>query len=230
MASQSPTTTAGRTVSRPGTARFRPAPLLLITSPAGFVLVVAVTLAIVSATPVIALSQVTSAVFAANLGLIVVRGLCYLLAIAWGAAGISLVAHRLLPEGGTARALGGGSLAFGALSVLAAAGQIVVPLLANGFTEATYGDTAANGWQQGTSMAAIWFAVVAAGLAALGLRAANVRPVAMLTIALICLAYLIADVTTRGGFPPFVIAFVWLAMGLLLRVSKADAEPRTLRP
>lgn len=35
MATPSPTTTASRTHSRPGTARFRPAPLLLITLPAG---------------------------------------------------------------------------------------------------------------------------------------------------------------------------------------------------
>ena len=45
----------------------------------------------------------------------------------------------------------------------------------------------------------------------------------MLILALVCLTYVIVDVTTRGGIPPFGVAFVWLALGIGLRSSRVPA-------
>lgn len=209
--------------------RFGRIPLILITSPAGFAIVVVATVLIVASSRVVSLPDVTSAEFAESLGLIIGRGVTYLIAISWGAVGMGLLARRVVAEGGS-RPLAVGSLVCTGLSVLAAAGQVVIPLTAVGFTASRYAETPAFDWQLWSSLLAIWCAILALALAALAVRGLGIRTTAMLILALVSAAYLIVDVTTRGGFPPFVIALLWLAFGLCLRTSRVEAVPRTLMP
>lgn len=213
--------TAVRAGRRPN--RFGPAPKLLAKSLIGFVLLVAATLGLLAASGVELLSAATPTQFAAVVALVSGRGVVYLLAMCWGAAGVALVARRLLLDGGSGRVPAIGALVFSGLSVLAAACQVVLPWLAVGFSAATFGDTGTYDVFYGTSLATIWAAVVAAGCLSVAARAAGVRPGFMLVVALVCAAYLVVDVTTRGGVPPFGIAFVWLALGIGLRASRVPS-------
>jgi hypothetical protein len=209
--------------SAPGANRFGPAPKLLATALIGFVLLVATTLALLAASGVSVLSEATPAEFAAAVGLVSGRGAIYLLAMCWGAAGVVLVARRLLLDGGAGRIPALGALVFSGFSVLAAACQVVLPWFAVGFSAGTFGDTSTYDLFYATSLATIWAAVVAAGCLAVAARAAGVRPGFMLVVAIVCAAYLVVDVTTRGGVPPFGIAFVWLALGIGLRASRVPS-------
>ena len=219
-----PTTesTAVRSGHRPN--RFGPAPKLLATALIGFVLLVAATLGMLAVSGVEQLSAATPTQFASVVALVSGRGVVYLLAMCWGAAGVVMVARRLLLDGGSdGRVPAIGALVFSGLSVLAAACQVVLPWLAVGFSAATFGDTSTYDVFYSTSLATIWAAVVAAGCLAVAARVAGVRPGFMLVVALVCAAYLVVDVTTRGSVPPFGIAFVWLALGIGLRASRVPS-------
>lgn len=202
---------------------FAPAPTVLVTSVAGSALVVVSTLVTLSTSGVETLSEATSEQFSAVLGLLTVRNLIYLLAFCWGAVGIALVARRLRAVGDRARMLAIGALVLSALSVVAGVAQTVLPLTAAGFPQATFGDTVAYGNWFTASLVTVWCAVAAAGLASLAVRKAGTRRGLMLVLGLVCLAYLIVDITLRGGVPPFAVAFVWLALGVGLRASRVPA-------
>lgn len=214
------TTSNDHTVAERPNPTAGPAAAILISSPVAFVLVVAVTMAIVTTAGLASLADITPAEFSGGLWAIVARGATYVVAVAWGATGTVLLTRRLTAGETAARTLALATALAAALSVLAAVGQVVIPLMALGFQEARFGDTRFSDWLLISSILAIWFAIVATGLAAWTVRRRGVRPGAMLVITVICGVYLVADIATRGGFPPFVIAFVWLAMGLLLRDSR----------
>ena len=208
---------------RRGPNQFGSAPKLLTTSLIGFVLLVATTLATLAASGLSLLSDSTSEQFAAAIGLIVTRGAVYLLAMCWGAAGVVLVARRLLHDGRAGRIPAIGAIAFSGVSVLAVACQVILPWFAVGFTAATFGETRVHDLLYATSLVTIWSAIAAAACVALAVRAAAVRPGFMLVLAIVCAAYLVIDVTTRGSVPPFGIAFVWLALGIGLRASRVPS-------
>lgn len=223
------------------TGRFHPAPALLVTSPLTFAAAVALTLIAVSASGVPMLSDASSSQFDNSLTLLVIRGAVFLLAFVWGGLGVTVVARRLLSGrsgpgrrggqepiptmtvGGRTRALGLATLIAVALSVVAGLAQALLPLFASGFSEPTFGDTWIFGAYYAASLLACDLAVVAVGLISLAVRTAGVRPRFATALALVSLAYVVVDLTTRGGVPPFGVAFLWLALGVGLRASRVSA-------
>ena len=230
----------GRAAAR-ALGRFRPGPALLVTSPLAFAAAVALTLIAVSASGVPMMSDASSAQFDETLALFVIRGAVFLLAFVWGGLGVAVVARRLLtdpwnpggregPEpiptmtvGGLTWALGLAALIAVALSVVAGLAQAILPLFASGFSEPTFGDTWVFGAYYAASLLACELAVVAVGLVSLAVRAAGLRPRFTTVLALVSLAYVVVDLTTRGGVPPFGVAFLWLALGVGLRASRVSA-------
>ncbi len=207
----------------PRRGRFGIAPRLLATSPIGFVVVVVTTLGALAVSGVEMLSEADPAQFASAAAVIAGRNIVYLLAMVWGTAGVVLVARRLLADGGPGRSVATTAIAACGVSLLAGAAQIAIPLLAIGFSQPRFGDTASYDAYFGASLISIWTGVVAVLLVALAARAAGVRRTFTLVLAVVCAAYLVVDLTTRGGIPPFAIAVVWLALGVGLRASRVPA-------
>lgn len=134
-----------------------------------------------------------------------------------------IVARRLLAADGRTKAYAVGSLAAGVLGIGAAIAQLVIPPATTGFDAATFGDTRAYANYFAASCLSIWLAIAAVVLVALGLRHTGIRRRAMIILTAVCVGYLIVDIATRGGVPPFALAFVWLALGWQLRSSRVPA-------
>lgn len=215
------TTTPGTRARPPG--RFTPAPVVLVTTPIGFVVLIATSIVAVQQSGVPALSEASSAQLGAIPLLLGVRGLIFVLAFGWGAAGVALLATRLRLTGGSTATLATAALIASALSVGTAIAQAVIPIATADFTADRYGDTTAYDVYWVTTALAIWLGAVATGLVALAVRQAGIRPTAMIIIAAVCVAYVVADATTRGGLPPFVIMGIWVSLGVLLRTSRVPA-------
>ena len=220
--SATPATSAPSTRTREK-GKFAPAPIVLATTPIGFVVLIAISILAVELSGIPELSAASSEQLGAIPLLLGVRGLVFLLAFGWGAAGIVLLASRLRPVGGSTATLATLALAAAGLSVANAVAQAVIPVATASFTADRYGDTVAYDVYWVTTALATWLGVVATAFAALAVRQAGIRPTAMVVIAAICVAYVVADATTRGGIPPFGIMAVWVALGVLLRSSRVPA-------
>lgn len=74
------------------------------------------------------------------------------------------------------------------------------------------------------SHAAIWSGAIATALCALGLRITGALRRIGLVVSVLAGLFVLADVATRS-FPPFVVALLWLALGIgLLRGGVASSD------
>jgi hypothetical protein len=102
-----------------------------------------------------------------------------------------------------------------AVSIVAALANLVLSELAAGFTEPRLGD---NGYFTASlvaSYAAIWAALVALIVTGVVLRRTGMLRRTGLVIAVLAGLFLVLDVVTRG-LPPFIVAPLWLAVGIAL--------------
>ena len=143
----------------------------------------------------------------------------YTLAVLAGAAGMTLVATRP----GLTVAVRIAS----AVSAAAIVGYLALALAMSGFTAPTLaGDPL---WRPSLwlSMIAIWAALAAVVLTGAGLRRAGTLRRTGLTVAIIAGVILTLDLAAGGAFPPLIVGFLWLpiGIGLLRRPATAPADP-----
>lgn len=100
------------------------------------------------------------------------------------------------------------------LSVLAgvALAAIRIPML--GHDGAVLADHALFGMTDLLSLSTVWFAILAVGLLGAALFVTGTLRRTGAVVAVVCLPYLLLDIVTWGGGPPFVLAFLWLAIGV----------------
>ncbi len=146
----------------------------------------------------------------------------YTAAVMIGAVGIALLNRTL--RGTTAQRWATASQVCTAVSVVAILANLVVSELSAGFTEARLGLNGLHDAALATSYVAIWAALVAVALTGVALHRTAVLRRTGLVVAVISAAILVLDVLTRG-FPPFVVALLWLAVGVALLRRRA-ASPR----
>jgi hypothetical protein len=137
----------------------------------------------------------------------------YTAAILAGAVGMTQLntALRDTPAGRIARV----STVVSALSAVVAVAHLVLIELSAGFTEARLGDNPAYATSQVLSYTTIWAAGLVIVLTGLALRTGGMLRRTGSVIAVLAALFLVADVLTRG-FPPFVVGFFWLAIGVCL--------------
>jgi hypothetical protein len=103
------------------------------------------------------------------------------------------------------------------VSVVAVAAVLVLRLAAIGFSEAHLGDNNAYTWSLATSYVSTWAAAVATVLTGLALHTSGLLRRTGLVVAVLGALFLALDVATRA-VPPWLFAFLWLAVGVgLLR-------------
>jgi hypothetical protein len=96
-------------------------------------------------------------------------------------------------------------------------GGLVLRLAAIGFSEAHLGDNNAYTWSLAASYVSTWAAAVATVLTGLAPRTSGLLRRTGLVIAVLGALFLALDVATRA-VPPWLFAFLWLAVGVgLLR-------------
>jgi len=110
------------------------------------------------------------------------------------------------------------------ISVLAVVAVLVLRLVAIGFTEARLGDNDAYTWSLAASYVCTWAAAVATVLTGLALRTSGLLRRTGLVVAVLGAVFLALDVATRA-VPPWLFAFLWLAVGIgLLRRRVASSS------
>jgi xanthine/uracil permease len=96
-----------------------------------------------------------------------------------------------------------------------------------GFTEAKLSDNSLWSPSLWLSMISIWAAMAAVVLTGVGLRRTGVLRRTGLVVAIIAGVILLADLALGGAFPPLVVGFFWLAIGIGLVRRPVTA---TVRP
>lgn len=141
----------------------------------------------------------------------------YAAAVLVGAVAMAALNQAL--RGTPARALANASQVAVAVSVASMLTGLVLRYAVLGFTEARLELNSLHDAAYWTSLLAIWSAAVAVALTGIGLRTSGVLRRTGLVVALIAAGYVLVDVVlTRGELPPFVIALLWLPLGIgLLR-------------
>ncbi|MET7402406.1 hypothetical protein ABZS66_53885 [Dactylosporangium sp. NPDC005572] len=143
----------------------------------------------------------------------------YALAVLAGAAGMATVA--------TAAGLTVAARIASGVSAVAIAGYLVLALSMTGFTDAKLSDDSRWSPSLWLSIISIWAALAAVVLTGAGLRRTGVLRRTGLVVAIIAGVILLADVVLGGAFPPLVVGFLWLAIGigLLRRPVTAAVQP-----
>lgn len=202
------------TLQTPADTRFRTPGWLLALSPLGFVAVVAAGVATFPATGV----DDTALMPPDKMDDIRVAWLLfwpiYAAAVIVGAVGLVLLARRLRPS-----ALATATTVAAGLSVASILGNLVLNWTMTGFDQPRMGEHPLYDASIFLSLLAIWFGAVAAGLAGLALRAEGRLRRTGLVVAILAAVLIVVDTTlTQGLIPPFVVSFLWLALGVgLLR-------------
>lgn len=137
----------------------------------------------------------------------------YAAAVIIGGAGMTLLNRTLRGTAGHRWAvLSQVACGISAIAVLA---NLVLSEVAGGFTEARLGLNGAFEAALVASYASIWAAAAAVVLTGVALRVSGVLRRTGLVVAIIAGVFLLLDALTRG-FPPFVVALLWLAVGVAL--------------
>ena len=127
----------------------------------------------------------------------------YAAAIIVGAAGMLMLRVSLLAR------------VAGVVSIVAALANLVFSELAAGFTEPRLGDNGSYVVSLVASYAAIWAALLALILTGVALYRTGTLRRTGLVVAVLAGLFLALDVVTRG-LPPFIVAPLWLAVGIAL--------------
>ncbi len=146
----------------------------------------------------------------------------YAVAVIVGCAGTALLNRTLLGTPGHRWAVLS-QVACG-ISTVAILANLVLSEVAGGFTEARLGLNGAFDAALVASYAAIWAAAAAVLLTGVALRAGGVLRRTGPVVAVVAGVFLLLDVLTRG-FPPFVVAFLWLAVGVALLRRRVASAP-----
>ncbi|GAA3219675.1 hypothetical protein ACFO1B_17945 [Dactylosporangium siamense] len=143
----------------------------------------------------------------------------YALAVLTGAAGMAMVATS--PGLTVATRIASG------VSAVAIIGNLVLALSMSGSTTAKLSDNSLWSPSLWLSMISIWAALAAIVLTGVGLRRTGVLRRTGLVVAIIAGLILLADLALGGAFPPLLVGFLWLAIGigLLRRPVTATVQP-----
>ncbi|GAB3830879.1 hypothetical protein ACFPIJ_30595 [Dactylosporangium cerinum] len=143
----------------------------------------------------------------------------YALAVLAGAAGMAMVATS--PGLTVATRIASG------VSAVAITGNLVLALSMAGSTTAKLSDNSLWGPSLWLSIISIWAALAAVVLTGVGLRRTGVLRRTGLVVAIIAGVILLADLALGGAFPPLVVGFFWLAIGigLVRRPVTATVQP-----
>jgi hypothetical protein len=201
------------TLVAPQRTRLRTPAWLLTLSPLGFVVVVAAGAATFVASGIDDTARMTPAQMADIRTAWMLFWPVYAAAVGVGAAGLILLG-RALP-GGLAKAT---QVAAG-LSVVSILGNVVLNWSMLGFDQPELGRHPGYDTSIFLSILAIWLGAVGAGLAGLALRRAGILRRTGIVVAIVAAVHVVVEATlTQGAIPPFVVSFLWLALGIgLLR-------------
>jgi hypothetical protein len=196
--------------------RLRSPAWLLTLSPVAFIVWLVAVVATMSGTGVEQAADLTAGQMdSIRLGWLVEWPL-YAIAVLVGAVGMARLNQAVRSRFSTASQV---AVAVSAAAILA---QMILSEVAVGFTEARLGDNGAYQAAMVASYTSIWAAAVAIVLTGIGLRTSVLLRRTGLVVAIVAAVFLGLDLLTRA-FPPFVVAFLWLAIGVgLLRRRGAE--------
>lgn len=199
----------------PATTDRRPGWLLAL-SPLGFVAVIATGAATFVSAGIDEISQLSPADMAEIRVGFVGYAVVYAAALALGGTGLWLLDRSLRDTPGRRAATAARAVLVLLGAVLVA--HVVLAGALTGFTEPRLELAALAGPNELLSKLAVWTAGAATALTAFALRSAGRLRRTGLVVGVLGAAYVAVDVVLGGAFPPFVVAFGWLAIGVgLLR-------------
>ncbi len=146
----------------------------------------------------------------------------YTAAVMIGAVGMTLLNRSL--GGAPVHRWTAASSVFTAVSVVAIVVNLVLSELQAGFDEARLGLSSLYTPALVASYLAIWAALMAVLLTGVALHRTGVLRRVGLVVAVLAGAILLLDALTRG-FPPFVVALLWLTVGIAL-LRRREPSPR----
>lgn len=192
---------------------------LLALSPIPFALVVPMFLVTVTASGVPDSSQVTPEIMASIRPQWIALWVVYFAAVAFGAYAVGRLAREVGHTGGVfTRRVALGSRVGAALSFVSITANLVLYLSLIGFDEPRLELSSTYELAYQLSLVSIWFGWLALIFAGMALWSSGLLRRAGLVVATLAGLLGVVDVTTQGGIPPFVISFLWLAVGVgLLR-------------
>lgn len=200
------------TITLSSTATRRTAWMLAL-SPLAFVVLVATVLAIDSGP----MSELSAARLANIAGMWIAYHVVYLVAVVWGAWCLVRLDRTL--SGPLPRISG----VFAVLGVLAGVALAVVRIAMLGAGSGRIGDLGTFPVASVLSMLAVWCVAVATVLTAVALSTEGMLRRTGLVVAVLGGLYVVADVVSGGGFPPFTVALLWLAVGVALLVRRVPS-------
>ncbi len=194
----------------------------LVLSPPAFVVWLALVIATIAGTGVESSADLTrQQMDTIRIGWAVVWP-AYTAAVMIGAVGMALLDRAL--RGTTARRWATASQVLTAVSVVAILANLVLSELSAGFTESRLGRSSLYETALVTSYVAIWAALLALVLTGVALHRTAVLRRTGLVLGVASGAILLLDALTRG-FPPLVVALLWLAIGIAL-LRRRTSSPR----